>query len=144
MRPLLFYVLAVPLPPFLQLALFSNGSHLQAYWRRPFTMSGFPTTSYTLDVVNKTSGIRTKVILDQSLTETVIYDHPNPGILSSCHSLSFSVIASNSIGDSSTSNIVTSGFPICKQIRCLSGCMLQTYEPSLHMPGSVAMPLYSG
>ena len=77
-------------------------------------MSGFPITSYTLDVVNKTSGERTKVILDQALTETVTYLLPSSEVPSSCHPLSLSVTASNSVGSSSPSNIATSGFPICK------------------------------
>ena len=107
-------LLAPPLPPFLQLTLFPNVSHLQATWNRPFTMSGFPITSYTLDVVNKTNGQRTKVILDQNLTERVIYNLSSPGLPLSCQPLSFSAIASNAVGDSGTSNIVTAGFSICK------------------------------
>lgn len=107
-------VLAPPLPPFLRLYIFSNGSGLRAEWDRPFSMLGFPVTSYTLDVVNKTSGGMMKTIVHQSTSDVVTYDLLSSTIPSSCHNISFSVIATNSVGDSTASNMLTSGFPICK------------------------------
>lgn len=76
-------------------------------------MSGFPVTSYTMNVVNKTSGQSIKVILDENLLEIMTYDLQSSSVPVSCHSLSFSVIATNAVGDSSASNIATSGFSIC-------------------------------
>jgi hypothetical protein len=105
----------VPLPPFLQLALFSNESRLQAMWNRSFTMSDFPITSYSLDVVNKTNGDSRKIAIDQNLTETITYDLLSSGLPLSCHALSFSLTATNSVGESRASNIATSGFSICKR-----------------------------
>ena len=110
---------APPLPPFLQLTLFPDGNTLQARWNRPFTMAGFPITSYTLDVVNKTDGETTRVILDQDLAQTMTYNLTRSRLHISCHSLEFSAIASNLVGDSTISNSLISGFPICMYTRCL-------------------------
>lgn len=111
---------APPLPPFLlQLALFPDGNTLQARWNRPFTVAGFPITSYTLMVVNKTDGESTRVTIDQDLAQTMTYNLTRSGLHLSCHSLEFSAMASNSVGDSSISNIRISGFPICMYTGCL-------------------------
>lgn len=107
-------IAAPPLPPFLSLTIFSNGSGIRAQWERPFTMTGFPVTSYTLDIVNKTSGRSSKVILEQNLSSIIFYDLLSISVPTTCHTISFSVLATNSIGDSSSSNILTSGFPMCK------------------------------
>ncbi len=77
-------------------------------------MSGFPVTSYTLDIINKTSARIDKIILEQNLSTVANYDLLSTGVPTSCHAISFSVLAANSVGDSSASNIVTSGFPICE------------------------------
>lgn len=76
-------------------------------------MSGFPVTSYTLNVVNKTSGQSIKIILDENLLQIMTYDLQSLSFPVSCHPLSFSVIATNAVGDSSASSIATSGFSIC-------------------------------
>ena len=74
-------------------------------------MSGFPITSYTLNIVNKSdTDTSNKVILDENL---MTYDLPSSSFPVSCHNLSFSVIATNAVGDSSASNDAISGFPIC-------------------------------
>lgn len=96
-------------------------------------MPGFPVTSYTLDILNKTSGRNNKIILEQNLSDVTIHDLISSGVPTSCHTLSFSVLATNSIGDSSSSNIETIGFPICKSlnlttIRLDVNCLL--YSPS--------------
>ena len=78
-------------------------------------MSGFSVTSYTLDIVNKTNGETTKIILEQSeLSQIMTYDLKSSDLPVMCHFLTFSVIATNQVGDSPTGNTVTLGFPICK------------------------------
>jgi len=98
-------------------SLSTDGTTLEAVWRRPFTHEGFPVTSYSLTVTNKTTGQPAgKLDVTSDLTrELLMYDLRRPvAAYTDCHSLIFSVIARNSVGTSITGDTVVVGFPVCE------------------------------
>ncbi len=117
------FPVAPPLAPFLRVAVFFNGSGLRANWDTPFFMPGYPVTSYTLTFVNKTDGVSIKKILEQDLLPTT-FDLILSDVFTECHPLTYTILATNSVGNGPISNSVTIGFPICKGIIVCGFCFL--------------------
>ena len=98
-----------PLSPHPFMGFESNGSILTVTWEEPFSMDGFPVTSYNLSVYNHTSGSSYSHLMYPPQLE---YNISNPLVSSTnCHTLTFSVTAINSVGSSEEDN-VSGGFPI--------------------------------
>ena len=66
---------------------------VQVLWEEPFTVEGFPITSYTVDIFNETSELFTSM----ELSPDVMFLDVDLN-LASCTNLTFSVTASNSVG----------------------------------------------
>ncbi len=104
----------------MEVHLRTDGEALEAVWHRPFTHNGFPITSYTLTITNKTTGLLAgKASVETGLDDDVqMYELRKPAavMFAACHELVYALIASNTVGDSMTGDVVISGFPICEYV----------------------------
>ena len=74
----------------------SNATFLSVIWEEPHSTASFPITGYKLDVVNKTSGVRTVLV---GFSSVLSYNMSIDEVVSACHQLNFSVTAYNELGD---------------------------------------------
>ncbi len=77
-------------------------------WEEPFTSQGYPILNYTVLETEVATG-NSRMFTSQSLNHT----HTIPSIATQCREIEFSVIATNTIGDS-TSTTVVAGLPVGK------------------------------
>ena len=94
-----------PLPPGVRTSLVS-AIEIQLEWDEPFTSQGYPILNYTVVETEVVSGRRM-----QFISSTLNHYRNTSSVATQCIDIEFAVIATNSVGDSNATTVVT-GFPI--------------------------------
>ena len=97
-----------------------NVSTILVEWEEPFTLQDFPIINYMMEVFSQTSDeLITSSVLDP---DTLSFTHTQTG---SSGSLTFSVVAHNSVG-ASVPGTVEGAFPTCEFNSCNNLRVLST------------------
>ena len=106
----------------------TSQTNFSLFWFPPFTWTEYPIIGYHAMCVNFTNQYKTKVLFDETLSNTTFrYNHVIPDGKAACSKIICNVTASNSLAESEHSEVIVE-IPIGKIIEYEKKLSIYTYN----------------